>query len=276
MNVSIHPREKTMSDQAPTMSRVKTEIEPGLYETTYTTRNEDGQERVVRVIEQETLDIPCDTTTVKQEPIDEPLDSELDTWEKQDSFEIQDIKIEKDYENSSNLKYTSMCQSSITKSTSEIRGETVSNHSESYKDNRYTCNECNNAFLNKQNLKRHLLIHEGIQYPCSQCNKSFSQKGHLKLHLLRHEGIKYPCNKCTKSFSIKSSLKRHLLGHEGIKYPCNKCTKSFSQKSSLKTHLLGHEGIKYPCNKCEKSFSQKTALKRHLLGQVREGTACFF
>uniref|UniRef100_A0A8D9BPS4 Zinc finger protein 569 n=1 Tax=Cacopsylla melanoneura TaxID=428564 RepID=A0A8D9BPS4_9HEMI len=264
-----------MSDQAPTMSRVKTEIEPGLYETTYTTRNEDGQERVVRVIEQETLDIPCDTTTVKQEPIDEPLDSELDTWEKQDSFEIQDIKMEKDSANCSNSEYTSNCHSSKTKDT-DIKSKSVMNHLEGYKDNRYTCNQCSNTFSLVKNLKRHLLIHEGIQYPCSQCNKSFSQKGHLKLHLLRHEGIKYPCNKCTKSFSIKSSLKRHLLGHEGIKYPCNKCTKSFSQKSSLKTHLLGHEGIKYPCNKCEKSFSQKTALKRHLLGQVREGTACFF
>uniref|UniRef100_A0A8D8QM22 Uncharacterized protein n=1 Tax=Cacopsylla melanoneura TaxID=428564 RepID=A0A8D8QM22_9HEMI len=85
--------------------------------------------------EQEPLDIQCDTT-VKKEPIDEPMYS--DTWETQEPFKIQDIKREKDYENCSNLEYTSNSESSKTKSTSEIRGGTVLNHSEEYKDNRYT------------------------------------------------------------------------------------------------------------------------------------------
>uniref|UniRef100_A0A8D8RQ95 C2H2-type domain-containing protein n=1 Tax=Cacopsylla melanoneura TaxID=428564 RepID=A0A8D8RQ95_9HEMI len=164
------------------MSRVKTEIEPGLYETTYTTRNEDGHESVVRVIEQEPLDIPCDTT-VKQEPIDEPLDSELDTLATQEAYEIEDIKIENDSANCRNSEYS---ESSKVKSINDINSGTVMSHSKESKHNRYTCNQCSNTFLHKKTFKTHLLTHESVIFNCARCSQSFTRKASLKTHLLTH------------------------------------------------------------------------------------------
>uniref|UniRef100_A0A8D8RPR4 C2H2-type domain-containing protein n=1 Tax=Cacopsylla melanoneura TaxID=428564 RepID=A0A8D8RPR4_9HEMI len=164
------------------MSRVKTEIEPGLYETTYTTRNKNGQESVVRVIEQEPLDIPCDTT-VKQEPIDEPLDSELDTLATQEAYEIEDIKIEND---SANSEYGSNSESFKVKSINDINIGVKMSHSKESKHNRYTCNQCSNTFLHKKTFKTHLLTHESVIFNCARCSQSFTRKASLKTHLLTH------------------------------------------------------------------------------------------
>uniref|UniRef100_A0A8D8WCD8 C2H2-type domain-containing protein n=1 Tax=Cacopsylla melanoneura TaxID=428564 RepID=A0A8D8WCD8_9HEMI len=167
------------------MSRVKTEIEPGLYETTYTTRNKNGQESVVRVIEQVTLDIPCDTT-VKQEPIDEPLDSELDTLATQEAYEIEDIKIENGSVNCSNSEYSSNRESPKVKSIDDINSGIEISHSKKSKRNRYTCNQCSNTFLHKKTFKTHLLTHESVIFNCARCSQSFTRKASLKTHLLTH------------------------------------------------------------------------------------------
>uniref|UniRef100_A0A8D8VHW7 Zinc finger protein 358 n=1 Tax=Cacopsylla melanoneura TaxID=428564 RepID=A0A8D8VHW7_9HEMI len=177
-----------MSDQPAFTSTIKSEPEPGLYVTTYTTRNIDEQESVLRVIEREPLDIPCDAEVKEEpldiqdtEPVDEPLDNTPDTLE-EDELVVQNVKEEK----VSSDCNTEECCSIIENPATQI----VESH-----------------------LKAHLYTHEEPRHPCHKCSKTFSEKRTLKKHLLAHKGIRYPCEKCSKSFSEKWPLNRHLLTH---------------------------------------------------------------
>uniref|UniRef100_A0A8D8UI94 Chorion transcription factor Cf2 n=1 Tax=Cacopsylla melanoneura TaxID=428564 RepID=A0A8D8UI94_9HEMI len=204
-----------MSNPSAFMSKVKTELEPGMYMTTYTTTNDDGQQSVLRVIEQEPLDIP-----VKQEPIDKPLDSSHNTLE-EDTIEVRDIKLEKDntidvQDIKTEKDYTTDGKNTLDdNSIQEVSGTQSTHHT-----------------------KKKRLIEES--FTCAKCSKSFSRKPYLKKHLHTHGGSRFPCDTCSKTFLTKDRLKNRLFTHEDISFHCDKCLKSFSNKDSIRKHLLTH------------------------------------
>ena len=72
----------------------------------------------------------------------------------------------------------------------------------------FSCGICGKAYLYKQNLTDHMVIHTGMKrYKCKTCGKSFTQKQSLAYHLTIHTGVKpYKCDTCGKSFRQKRNL----------------------------------------------------------------------
>ena len=82
----------------------------------------------------------------------------------------------------------------------------------------YQCNHCGKGFNDKQNLKRHIWVHDGApkSHGCDECGKTFNHKHNLKTHSLVHTGEKpYKCAQCDKCFSRQPYLKKHVLKHHG-------------------------------------------------------------
>uniref|UniRef100_A0A8D8YZ28 Zinc finger protein 418 n=1 Tax=Cacopsylla melanoneura TaxID=428564 RepID=A0A8D8YZ28_9HEMI len=265
-------------------SIVKSEIQPGMYTTTYITRQEDGHERQVTFIEQKPLDIPCNDS-VKQEP-GELLNVIQDTPLVQE--ELVDVKSEKNYVADKGEEGFSVqnnkrerllvnghypCDKCLKTLASKA---SLRVHQLTHKGLRFTCTKCWKSFSQKGQLKKHLQSHKGIRYPCKKCPKSFIEKRLLNRHLSSHAGIIYSCDQCFKQFARKDSLQRHVLVHKKSselyekKYHCDKCPRSFSQKGNIIRHLRSHDRVRYPCEQCSKSFSQKGDLTRHRQG-VHEG-----
>lgn len=49
---------------------------------------------------------------------------------------------------------------------------------------------CNKTFYKKNNLRRHMLIHNNIKpYTCLYCDRKFSQKSTRDIHSLNHTGM---------------------------------------------------------------------------------------
>ena len=57
-------------------------------------------------------------------------------------------------------------------------------HQESvHKEIKYKCNECDNQFTQKGNLKTHQnSVHGGITHKCKECDYQATQKGNFKKH----------------------------------------------------------------------------------------------
>ena len=61
---------------------------------------------------------------------------------------------------------------------------------------------------------------------CIECDFAFSQKSDLRRHLKIHSGEKSnKCNQCDFAFSRVSDLRRHWKTHSGeMSFKCNQCT----------------------------------------------------
>lgn len=102
----------------------------------------------------------------------------------------------------------------------------------------FVCEICHKQFSKKFNVKRHMLIHNGVKpYSCNICNAAFTQNGsllrHIRIHaefdnipisIKRKENELYLCMICGKSFKTSSGLSIHLKRHEGEKkFGCTVC-----------------------------------------------------
>ena len=75
------------------------------------------------------------------------------------------------------------------------------------------------------------------EFKCDNCDKAYGDNKQLKRHFKSvHEGWKHYCNLCGKSFSYVESLKRHRDGHNQ-KFECNACPKVYPIKDCLSRHV---------------------------------------
>lgn len=75
------------------------------------------------------------------------------------------------------------------------------------------CEVCKKILYNKNALKRHKRIHDGVKpHPCLLCQKRFREKSALTLHIRNvHTGEKpHSCDFCPIKFSLKSYLNKHV------------------------------------------------------------------
>jgi hypothetical protein len=162
----------------------------------------------------------------------------------------------------------------------------------------FSCHLCQMRFLNRLNLKNHILsVHEGKNpYNCSYCNCGFSRKDNLKKHIVSfHEDNKSQKSQkeneivsAEKDFSEFSEVKNELIDEkfeseelENIPkgsrktnkhFSCYLCKGRFLNQLNLKNHMLSvHEGKNpFNCSYCGDTFKKSKGLLSHLK-EVHEG-----
>ncbi|KAF5305264.1 hypothetical protein FQA39_LY09229 [Lamprigera yunnana] len=124
--------------------------------------------------------------------------------------------------------------------------------------------ESDYKILQKQNLRKHLNIHNDNEYKCKECDYKTSWKRSLKAHLKIHTGDEYKCRECDYKTIWKQSLKEHLKLHTGEEHNCNNCDFKTVWKRSLKEHMRIHTDDTYSCKECDYKTNWKQDLKLHL------------
>ena len=100
----------------------------------------------------------------------------------------------------------------------------------------YVCQKCNNLFLDKRTLTKHLkeCLTETEKFSCSTCGKQFVSQTCFQTHL--EKCTQLICNSCHKTCSSKQSLENHIKNCGN--FPCTKCTSTFTSKYKYKQHCL--------------------------------------
>lgn len=92
-----------------------------------------------------------------------------------------------------------------------------------HKSFRCTYPGCNGVFLDKNKLRRHIIIHTGEKpYKCDICGKRFGLEFNMKIHRRIHSGEKpYSCKYpgCNRGFNQKTNLAVHEKTHVRIDGP---------------------------------------------------------
>ena len=85
------------------------------------------------------------------------------------------------------------------------------------------CNECEESFKAKIDLKKHLKACHVRYVKCKICEESFDKNCHLEEHIREnHEATKmYECDKCEKTFLLKWRMKKHREGHDMLLKKCH-------------------------------------------------------
>merc|ERR1712129_114440 len=103
------------------------------------------------------------------------------------------------------------------------------------------CFVCTDAFLTKQELKNHMIVHSTEKmFKCDICPSTFKHKSTQRTHAAMHAGIflLHNCEQCEKTFKTSSHLGRHATIHTGARpFKCYSCSSSFGLKEVLKEHI---------------------------------------
>lgn len=141
----------------------------------------------------------------------------------------------------------------------------------------YRCSRCNQHFVSRSNVKRHMRNVHGIEmgvgspYYFHQPSGTYPRQ---KRHTSRASGqlpYPFPCDECGQSYASKSGLKRHrstVHGIGGSKYTCDECDRRFPCTTTLGDHVQrDHRGIpldkKWKCTRCVSSFTRRSSLNYH-------------
>ena len=108
------------------------------------------------------------------------------------------------------------------------------------------CTVCGKRFTQPASLVRHSRVHsgekpfeyasdnEGTWFTCDICQKKFSHKDDIRSHVLRHEGVKV----CASSKGPAATLKAHQNVHSDFKqFCCGKCGRYFKYKDTVVCHF---------------------------------------
>lgn len=175
--------------------------------------------------------------------------------------------------------------------------------------NPYYCPVCNQYFLKRVELKKHLntrkhldrvaeniaagievveidpssiepptnkieikCLGDDITYQCPHCPKKFLSKRSLNLHEKVHLGTsQHFCSTCNKQFHRKIHLQYHKwsVHTENLPFKCDVCSARFRVPYDLKKHKLIHPSSRI-CNTCKKEFDSASLLTEHL----KESSSC--
>ena len=81
---------------------------------------------------------------------------------------------------------------------------------------------------------------------CLLCKLEFISNEELKDHLLEHNGEKpFFCAECDKRYASKASLKKHMDSHrkEMLIYNCSKWDYIIENKRGLTVHEIAHQSV---------------------------------
>ncbi|XP_017469712.1 PREDICTED: zinc finger protein 660-like [Rhagoletis zephyria] len=143
---------------------------------------------------------------------------------------------------------------------------------EESKEGTYSCNICQQRFIQSRNFARHMRRKHGTEAPavwrCPHCSESLKFKKELERHIKRMHAPKiYPCPHCDRTFKGAKVAENHIKAeHEGVgSFICEECGESMRTKHKIIEHMATHTGQgAYECKECGKHFKRKQTLKRHL------------
>uniref|UniRef100_A0A182JIG2 C2H2-type domain-containing protein n=1 Tax=Anopheles atroparvus TaxID=41427 RepID=A0A182JIG2_ANOAO len=138
---------------------------------------------------------------------------------------------------------------------------------------------CRMKFTNKQSMERHYQAKHvlGKPYACEECDERFWRKLQLKRHKFKHTG-QYPhkCEHCGQGFVNLKTMRDHRCRRNMQK--CADCEKEFKWWTELVAHRRLEHATKHRCTDCSKVFHTKRSLKhhavRHLPDDAREVFEC--
>ncbi|XP_053388145.1 zinc finger protein 471-like isoform X2 [Mercenaria mercenaria] len=135
-----------------------------------------------------------------------------------------------------------------------------------------TCEVCGKFIKNRENIGRHMQLHEGKRpYDCQECGRKFTQKQHLVDHMVTHtNAFPFECKFCCVSFRYKRSLGRHVKKHYTVhadiqKLECVECRLMFSSENEIVRHVEStHYNFK-ECLMCKEIFGDEKSCIKHML-----------
>lgn len=114
-------------------------------------------------------------------------------------------------------------------------------------------------FMFREDLQKHLLLHDTSEYRCSHCGRKRKNADLLRTHVQSHFlNEKYGCNVCDKRFKKKKNLEKHLVC---VHFICQYCGHTSESKKEYSIHIQIHDDL--TCLLCKKVFSSITRLKYH-------------
>ncbi|XP_056155725.1 zinc finger protein 436-like [Lampris incognitus] len=157
--------------------------------------------------------------------------------------------------------------------------------SQTKKQQRPSCDVCEQTFGNAPQLRRHQKVVHGLKsqtskrFVCDVCGKVMKCKASLSRHAFIHTGQKpFACHLCDLRLNRLTNLQQHLKrmhpnGMSRVEKPhrrdcqswlCEVCGKAFECRSRFKSHSIIHSGVKpYPCDLCSKAYMRSMDLDYH-------------
>lgn len=115
----------------------------------------------------------------------------------------------------------------------------------------YQCGICKRRVATAASLEAHMRRHENTGQPtnpetyvCTTCGESFLNKRDLKSHVVSHGRIKpHVCPVCRKAFEERRVQVQHILTHMNTPlYVCDVCGMKYSRRATLVRHRSTHPG----------------------------------
>lgn len=172
---------------------------------------------------------------------------------------------------------------SYTSTVSKLKAKNISPKSSKNVDRpKLTCTSCNQQFVNKTTMEKHLRSHEfgflQSAYECDICERNIKSKKDLLDHMRKkHAERKYACKLCNKKFKNPAYVFVHMRVHvvDPTKsqlfdepQPCHICGKEFVSKVNyarhIKSHAFGFLPPVYDCDICGDKINNKKDLSDHM------------
>lgn len=129
----------------------------------------------------------------------------------------------------------------------------------------FICDFCTKEFGNKENLSRHLKIHENARrYECDLCNARFNTALLLTRHRQLHVYIK--CGHCEQEFQFRSQYKtHHRVNHPKLSKIAHMMQQGKNNEIILTNDVpkISTDEFHEICIGCNKSFRSKRGYKEH-------------
>ena len=101
----------------------------------------------------------------------------------------------------------------------------------------FKCIKCSSELESQGLLDAHMAGHRAV-YACDQCDERFTRKADLKTHIEHEHALKLLCNQCEETFTSSSDLKTHLENHStSCEWNCDGCSFQAYTAVDLMKHL---------------------------------------
>uniref|UniRef100_A0A2C9K7P3 PR domain zinc finger protein 10 n=1 Tax=Biomphalaria glabrata TaxID=6526 RepID=A0A2C9K7P3_BIOGL len=149
----------------------------------------------------------------------------------------------------------------------------------------FACDICGKSYLYKSTLIFHKAKHEAVEgnsLSCLVCKKVFPSKEELKKHINVHNRYKreekprkMSCPDCGKQFLTQKDIRRHRVTHSNERpFLCEHCPHTFVRKDHLRRHYssshkkeLYEQQLKsnpFGCSICLEAFNKQEFLAYHI------------